>query len=278
MRPVSFIFILFLGFQFSNCAQKKENAPLPVENKPTYSYLPENLVARDEAQGITAQYVDTTLRYSHGILGDNIEAGGLLVTKKGVDFYYQLDAASVFEDLQPRLKDLDNDGELEFLTIQSSLTEGASVAIFKIIDNKLQLYAKSAFIGTPYRWLNIVAMDDLDNDGKTEIAWIQTPHIGGVLRIGRIEKNILTVIDEKSGVSNHRIGSRNLCLSVVTQTSGQKKIFVPNNAFNALVGFTFQNNKIIFTDTIPLTINSSVPLFQQYNFRDVVADKNCIFK
>ena len=278
MRKIGLVIIISIGFLLSNCRKNSPEISPKTDIKTQYSYLPENLVARDDAKGITAQYVDTTLRYNHGILGDNIEAGGLLVTKKGVEYYYKLSNEYVFEDLQPRLKDLDNDGEPEFVTLQSSLTEGASVAIFKIINDKLQPYAKSPFIGTPYRWLNIVAIDDLDNDGKVEIAWIQTPHIGGVLKIGRIENNVLVLLDEKSGVSNHRIGSKNLCLSVLTIFKNSKKGYVPNNAFDALIGFTFQNNKIAVTDTISQQINSAIPLSQQYNFMNLVADKNCIFK
>ena len=280
MRKIFLAIALATGLMLSNCAKKStDTTPIIETPEPkTYSYLPENLVARDDEKGITAQYVDTTLRYSHGILGDNIEAGGLLVTKKGVPYYYKLSDAYVFEDLQPRLKDVDNDGELEFICIQSSLTEGASVAIFKIIKGELQLFAKSAFIGTPYRWLNIVAMEDLDNDGKVEIAWIQTPHIGGILKIARPENGLLKPIVEKSGVTNHRIGSRNLCLSALTVVNGVKKVYAPSQNFDALIGFTFQNSTLSFTDTITKSLNSDLPLVQQYNFIGLVVDKNCIFK
>jgi hypothetical protein len=92
------------------------------------------------------------------------------------EYYYRLGTNYVFEDLRPRLKDVDNDGEVEFITIQTSLKLGASVAIYKIINDKLVLSVQSNYIGSTHRWLNIAAIDDLDNDGIVEIVWIQTPH------------------------------------------------------------------------------------------------------
>jgi hypothetical protein len=48
----------------------------------TYQSLPENLTAYNEERTLSARYVDPAMRYDHGILGDEIEAGGLLVDKK----------------------------------------------------------------------------------------------------------------------------------------------------------------------------------------------------
>jgi len=246
-----------------------------IENR--YEPLPENLVAYNDDRSVSARYVDPTMRYDHGVLGDKIEAGGLLVIKNKKEYYYKLDETFVFEDLQPRLKDVDNDGEIEFITIQTSVYFGASVYVYKIINEKLQLFVKSDFIGMSYRWLNIVAIDDFDNDGKVEIAWIQTPHIGGVLKIARIEDDSLQLLDEKDGVSNHQYGSRNLCLSAVTTFNDSKYLYVPNNPHNAMIGFSFRNDHIIAQDTVLLNINPTIPLFMQYNFQNISEDKNCIY-
>jgi len=104
------------------------------------------------------------VRYDHGVLGDKIEAGGLLVIKNKVNYYLKLDEVFVFEDLQPRLNDIDQDGELEFITIQTHVNFGATVSVYKIINEELQPYVRSDFIGIPYRWLNIAAIGDLDRD------------------------------------------------------------------------------------------------------------------
>ena len=98
-----------------------------------YEPLPENLIAYNSDRSISARYVDPTLRYDHGVLGDKIEAGGLLVIKDRIEYYFKLDEVYVFEDLQPRLKDVDHDGEPEFITIQTHMNLGASVSVYKII-------------------------------------------------------------------------------------------------------------------------------------------------
>ena len=260
----------------ASCTQKQPD-PIPDIPSKTYQFLPENLTAYNEDHTISARYVDPTLRYDHGVLGDKIEAGGLLVVKNNKEYYYRLDTNFVFEDLQPRLKDVDNDGELEFITIQTSLQLGASVAVYKIIHDKLVPFVQSNYIGSTHRWLNIAAIDDLDHDGNTEIAWIQTPHIGGDLRIGRIEGNSLRILDELAGVSNHQNGSTNLCLSVVTNSIDHKRLYVPNDPHDALIGFRFQDGHLIPQDTLLLNIDMNKPLFMQYDFLGAMEDRNCIF-
>ena len=140
----------------------------------------------------------------------------------------------------------------------------------------MQPFLTSGHIGLSSRWLNIAAIDDLDNDGKIEIAWVQTPHIGGILKIARIENNKWTFLDEKTGVSNHKIGSRNLCLSVLTASLPQKTLYLPTQQFNMIKGFQLKNDKIVETESINLTVNISAALFEQYNFKDRIVDKNCI--
>ena len=40
---------------------------------------------------LSARYVDPVTRYTHGILGDKIEAGELLVVKDNIQYYYKLE-------------------------------------------------------------------------------------------------------------------------------------------------------------------------------------------
>jgi hypothetical protein len=69
--------------------------------------------------------------------GMKLKQGAYWSIKNNKECYLRLDTNFVFEDLQPRLKDVDNDGEIEFITIQTSLQLGASVAVYKIINDKL---------------------------------------------------------------------------------------------------------------------------------------------
>ncbi len=245
--------------------------------EPGTTFLPENLIARDAASNLTARYTDPTTRYAHGILGDKIEAGGLLVVKDGKRYYYPLDEQYVFEDLQPRLADVDGDGQLEFVTIRSSQTQGAGVAIFKLIKDQLVLLAASDFVGTSSRWLNIAAIADLDNDGKLEIAWVQTPHIGGILRVAHLVKDRLEVIDQKSGYSNHRIGQRNLCLSVLTGTTPLKTLYLATNDYTAVVGLQLVDGKLTEKNRQDKAVDAAKPLAEQLNLDKPLTDPSCIY-
>ena len=81
--------------------------------------LPDGGVAVHPSPGITsAWYSQPTRRYNHGVLGDSVEGGGLSVKDgKGNLYNYQLPDDSVFEDITPRLVDLDGDGKAEVITI-----------------------------------------------------------------------------------------------------------------------------------------------------------------
>ena len=241
------------------------------------TFLPENLIARDAASALTARYTDPTTRYTHGILGDAIEGGGLLVVRAGKRYYYKLDERFVFEDLQPRMADVDNDGQPEFITIRSSLTQGAGVAVFKLVNDQLVLLAASEFIGTPNRWLNIAAIADLDNDGKVEIAWVQTPHIGGILRVAKLVGDRLQIVDEKSGYSNHQIGQKNLCLSALNATVPLKTLYLPTNDYGTVAGLQLVNGKLTEQTRLTQVINPAKPLREQVSLSSFITDSNCIY-
>lgn len=169
----------------------------------------------------TAWLVAPTTRYSHGILGDTTEAAGLRVTMaNGQQLVFQLDSDSVFEDLQPRVVDLDGDGRDEVMVVRTYLNRGAALAVFAVRGGDLYLRAETRPIGRSNRWLNPVGVGDFDGDGTLEVAYVETPHIGGTLRIFTLKGNRLTEDGKLSGFSNHGIGSKNLGLSAILDVDG----------------------------------------------------------
>lgn len=242
-----------------------------------YTQLPEQAISKDLDNGVYAQYAMPTEKYGHGILGDKIEAEQLVVVVDGVFYEFTLQDDYVFEDIRPRLYDVDGDSELEFVTIRTHVSKGAGIVIYKIVDEQLSEYAYVPEIGRSNRWLNIVAIDDLDNDGTVEVAWIQTPHIGGILKVARMNEGELNVLAEKSQYSNHAIGERNLCLSVLTEQSNEKIIYVPNQDRSKIVGFTFANNDLSIIEEVAQPVDFSKTLKTQYDFSNQIEDViNCI--
>ncbi len=164
--------------------------------------------------GLEAWYGAPTDRYGHGVLGDAIEAGDLLVSDGGDTLSHTLAQDSVFEDLEPRIVDADGDGRPEILTIKSYLRAGATIALFAPRDGALLALAEAPPIGTPNRWLNPAGVADYDGDGRPEIALVETPHIGGIIVLYRWDGGArLEPLLRWPGYSTHAIGSTVLAMS-----------------------------------------------------------------
>ncbi|MEM9972381.1 MAG: VCBS repeat-containing protein, partial [Pseudomonadota bacterium] len=72
--------------------------------------------------------------------------------------------------------------------------------------------AANEFIGRTNRWLAPVGVGaaDLDGDGAVEIAFVDRPHLAKTLRVFRFAGGALTLVGEFPGVTNHRIGERDI--------------------------------------------------------------------
>jgi hypothetical protein len=155
------------------------------------------------AEIVSARYSQPTTRYDHGVLGDAVEYGALELTLRGgVGRRIVLPDTRVFEDLAPRLVDLDGDGAPEIIAVETDLSRGARISVY----GPDGLIAATPFIGAPHRWLAPVGAADLDGDGRIEIAYVDRPHLLRLLRIWRFEDGRLTEIAQGEGLTNHRIG------------------------------------------------------------------------
>lgn len=207
--------------------------------------LPDGEVAfveKDGARHMAAWYGAPTARYRHGILGDAIEAGTLHVAlRDGRQFSLTLPQSEVFEDRTPRLIDLDGDGQFEIVTIRSLKTAGGSVAVFGIRDGNLVELASTVPIGRSNRWLNIAGIADYAGRGTSQIAYVETPHIGGTLYFVEKRGSKLVPVASMRGFSNHEIGSREQNLSADIFWSGGERpdLAVPSDSLRTLrvVGF-----------------------------------------
>lgn len=194
-----------------------------------------------------AWYAAPTERYGHGILGDRIEAGALVAaTGRGERQRLDLAKTEVFEDLTPRLVDLDGDGRAEIVTIRAFLDRGASIAVYGLRQGRLRLVAGTPPIGRANRWLNVAGIADLTGDGRKDIAIVTTPHIGGTLEVWSFDKDRLGRVAARQGFSNHAIGSRNLALSAAADVNGDGRsdIVVPDDSRRSLRMMTVENGRL----------------------------------
>jgi len=179
----------------------------------THKPIPHSTIAEAEGRGIVKAMLScATGRYAHGVLGDAIEAGCLIVEDDSQQVY-QLDLPDhqVFEDLIPRIADINGDKRNDVVLVRSEQQQGAALTIYTLEQSasatSLKELAATPPIGTGNRWLAPVGIADFNNDGNADIAYIQTPHIGGILKVWSIIDNDFQQIAQSRGFSNHRIGS-----------------------------------------------------------------------
>ncbi|MGC9370071.1 MAG: FG-GAP repeat domain-containing protein [Paracoccaceae bacterium] len=150
-----------------------------------------------------ARYTAPTTRYTHGVLGDAVEYGALdLTLATGQTRRIILPEPRVFEDIAPRLADIDGDGAPEVIAVESDQARGARLSIY----GEDGLIAATPHIGTRFRWLAPLGAADLDGDGVTEIAYIDRPHLAKTLRVWRFRDGRLHQVATLAGLTNHRIG------------------------------------------------------------------------
>ncbi|MEL0110997.1 MAG: VCBS repeat-containing protein [Rickettsiales bacterium] len=205
--------------------------------------IPHGRVAVGANHIARAWLVQPTRRYDHGVLGDEIEAAALKVElRDGREMVYELGDQYVFEDLLPRLADMDGDGLDEVFLARSSLTEGAAVSIYKVGPRRLEQFSVTPSIGLPYRWLNPLGAADFDADGEMDIAVVETPHLGKTLVVYGRQAARLRELGRLRGFSTHAAGSTVLEMAVVLDLNddGVMDMVLPNETRGALVGVTFR--------------------------------------
>ena len=169
-----------------------------------------------------AWYGRPTTRYAHGVLGDEIEGGSLVVRdERGAIHEIVLPERYVFEDVTPRLADLDGDGRREIVAIRTDVRAGAAVAVYGLSGEALVERAATPPIGQPNRWLSIAAIEDFTGDGRDEIAVVRTPHIGGVLELLSLRDGTLRrVYPPQPGYTSHTIGATEVSFAATADVSG----------------------------------------------------------
>lgn len=188
---------------------------------------------------IDARFKAPTNRYPHGVLGDDLEWGQLRITTDGGGVFRHIRMTlpdhRVFEDLKPRLIDLDGDQSPEVLVVESDTRKGAQLAVY----DQTGKIAATPFIGTRFRWLAPIGAADLDGDGHVEIAYIDRPHLAKTLRVWRFEQDgngaRLTEIASKPGLTNHRIGQDFITGGIRSCGDGAEVITVDANWQNIMM-------------------------------------------
>ena len=189
------------------------------------------------ADVISARYEEPTERYAHGVLGDAIEHGALvMVVAGGKQIRVRLPEHRVFEDTEPRLFDVDGDGEREVIVVESDRWMGARLSIY----DSDGLVASNEFIGRPFRWLAPAGIGavDLDSDGRVELIFVDRPHLAKELVIMRFSPGSLEPVARFQAVTNHRIGERDIAGGIRT-CAGTPEVVVADASWREVLAIRF---------------------------------------
>jgi hypothetical protein len=195
------------------------DAPAPAKLPP--GALPDGQVATGQHDIARAWLSEPTERYDHGVLGDKVEAGALTIeTRDGKLQILRLRDDAVFEDLKPRLVDLNGDGHDQVVLVKSYLKRGSALAVIGERKGRYEILAETPPLGAAHRWLDPAGIADFTGDHKTDIALVRQPHAVGALEIWGWRNGDLRKTAELPDTANHIAGTRALDMAVVTDFDG----------------------------------------------------------
>jgi hypothetical protein len=180
---------------------------------------------------------DATTRYGHGVLGDAVEAGSVIlvdtVPHPQVATTIPLPGDTVVEGLSPIWADLTGDGEREIVVTVSDAERGAQIVVY---SGEGELVAAGPAIGRGHRWRHQLAVAPFGPHGELELADVLTPHLGGVVEFYRVEGDALRIVARVPGYTSHRIGSRNLdgALAGDLDGDGRVELMLPDQGMTEL--------------------------------------------
>ncbi len=193
----------------------------PEEPKHPDGALPDGHIATGTRDIVRAWLAEPTTRYDHGILGDKIEAGALVIeARDGKRHIVRLRDDAVFEDLEPRLADLDRDGHDEIIVVKSYLKRGSSLAVIALRRGRYEIVAETPPLGGPHRWLDPAGIADFNGDGKTDIALVRQPHVIGSLELWSWRGGALHKTAALPDIANHIAGTRAIDMAAVADFDG----------------------------------------------------------
>lgn len=210
------------------------DATLAPVRRAAVNALPDTEIVIFSADGVSrlALLTGPTLRYRHGVLGDEVEAAGVALFDADLNPLadYTLPAPYVLE--QRRVIPADDGADGLFLT-RSSERGGAGVLYLAPAGEGLDALALGGEIGLSNRWLNLFAA----RDGRGYA--VVTPHIGGPFVRYQRDGDNLVVEAFDLGVTNHQIGSRNLDLGLLLprtpDDAGADRLVLPRRDLRALI-------------------------------------------
>lgn len=202
---------------------------------------------------LSVEFANPTDRYPHNVLGDLTGFGALDVTLADFGILrMMLPQGRVFEDVTPRLWDIDGDGVPEIVVVESDQQLGARLTAWSATrtasgDHTLELRAAGDFIGTRFRWLAPAAIADFTGDGRPEIAYVAMPHLAHQLVLVRLDGGRFVPLAQLDGVTNHRIGD-DFITGGLRDCGDRPELLMASADWRHIIGVRYDNDVLISTN------------------------------
>lgn len=194
----------------------------------------------------SATFDQPTDRYGHAIMGNLPEWGRLCLSNGDEEACVTLSKDSVFEDMEPRLFDIDQDGAPEAIVVESALGLGAALVIYDL-ENGALTRTTNPNIGTQNRWLAPIGVADFNGDGHMDVAYVDRPHLAKTLRVWTYRDRKLTEIASIKGVTNHSIGEDFITSSIRT-CKGRPEMILNDARRTNIVSVFFEDGRLTYKD------------------------------
>lgn len=198
---------------------------------------------------IEGRLEEPTARYGHNVLDGNEYARLRIVVERAggaTERVIDLPAERVFEDVEARPFDLFGAGMPQAVAVvESSTSGGAELVVYAPAADALARYA-TAPIGRRNRWLAPAGIADLDGDGRVDFAYVDRPHLAGILRIVTLDlpEGAFRELASAPGFSNHRIGE-GWILSALRDCGDGPEIVLPDFAWSEFLVARLDAGRIV---------------------------------
>ncbi|RME61768.1 MAG: hypothetical protein D6790_07315, partial [Caldilineae bacterium] len=189
--------------------------------------LPDARIVGDEEGRLLLLTDATDVRYTHGVLGDRLEAASITLVETSptprVVARMELPAPQVVEGIAPIWADMTGDGVREIIVTVSDGDQGARIVAFNEAGERV---LAGPAIGRGHRWRDQLAVAPFGPDAALELADDLTPHIGGVVEFYRpdLAAGRLEIVAQVPGYSTHVLGSRNLGMALAGDFDGDGRV------------------------------------------------------
>ena len=212
---------------------------------------------------LSTRFAEPTNRYPHTVLGD-LPGFGAMDVRVGINktLMLRLSEDRVFEDIAPRLWDIDGDGMPEILAVECDLRQGARLTAWQVQQaadgtHTLSLRAAGDFIGTRFRWLALAGIADFTGNGLPEIAYVEMPHLARRLVLVGLVGERFVPLARLDGVSNHRIGE-DFITGGLRDCGLGPEVLVPASDWRRVLRITLQDGQLNAVDAGPFANASAL--------------------